>query len=38
VVGHKLRALVELYRRSIAEEGYSEKIAYRVITICLVSK
>lgn len=37
VLHQKLEALIQLYRRTTAEAGYNEKIAYRVITISLLS-
>ena len=37
VVKDKLKALIELYRRTKNESGYTEGLAFRVIMICLTS-
>lgn len=36
-VTEKINSLVELYRRTISEQGYSIPLAYRVIILCVLS-
>ena len=37
VVGSKLEEVVELYRRTTADNGYDPWLSYRVILLCLTN-